>query len=127
MNIGGGANYWLSDTLGLRFELRDHLPVIDGGVRDVTCGACESGLHGAGSRAGATSSKASSNGWRQQFSATSRCDSSNGARDHAGHCPRVDPGYVRGATPRTQRRRKAPAGRGPGALAQRVLSRCWYL
>jgi hypothetical protein len=34
MNIGGGANYWLSDTLGLRIELRDHLPVIDGGVRD---------------------------------------------------------------------------------------------
>jgi hypothetical protein len=34
MNIGGGANYWLSDTLGLRFELRDHLPVIDGGVSD---------------------------------------------------------------------------------------------
>ncbi len=25
---------WLSDTLGLRLELRDHLPVIDGGVHD---------------------------------------------------------------------------------------------
>jgi len=34
INVGGGANYWLSDTLGLRIELRDHLPVIDGGVRD---------------------------------------------------------------------------------------------
>ena len=34
MNVGGGANYWLSDTLGLRLELRDHLPVIDGGVHD---------------------------------------------------------------------------------------------
>jgi hypothetical protein len=34
MNIGGGANYWISETLGLRFELRDHLPVLGGGVRD---------------------------------------------------------------------------------------------
>jgi hypothetical protein len=34
MNIGVGANYWMSDTLGLRFEMRDHLPVYDGAVRD---------------------------------------------------------------------------------------------
>jgi hypothetical protein len=34
MNIGVGANYWMSDTLGLRFEVRDHLPVYDGAVRD---------------------------------------------------------------------------------------------
>jgi hypothetical protein len=34
VNIGGGANYWLTDTLGLRFELRDHMPVYGGGVSD---------------------------------------------------------------------------------------------
>ena len=34
VNIGGGANYWLSDTMGLRFELRDHMPVYEGGVQD---------------------------------------------------------------------------------------------
>jgi hypothetical protein len=33
INIGGGANYWLTDRLGLRFEVRDHLPVVDG-IRD---------------------------------------------------------------------------------------------
>ena len=33
VNIGAGLTYWLSDGLGLRMEVRDHLPVEDG-IRD---------------------------------------------------------------------------------------------
>lgn len=34
VNLGGGANFWTSDAFALRVELRDHLPVVDGAVRD---------------------------------------------------------------------------------------------
>ena len=34
INIGGGVNYWLSNTKGLRFELRDHMPFWGGDVAD---------------------------------------------------------------------------------------------
>lgn len=34
VNFGAGLNFWLSDRTAVRVELRDHLPVIDGGVRD---------------------------------------------------------------------------------------------
>lgn len=29
VNVGGGVNYWLRDGLGLRAELRDHIPLGD--------------------------------------------------------------------------------------------------
>ena len=27
INIGGGANWWFKDRIGLRLELRDHIPL----------------------------------------------------------------------------------------------------
>jgi hypothetical protein len=62
-----------------------------------------------------------------QHAATSRCDSSNGARAAWRHCPRVDPGDVRSRRhPRPQRRRKAPVGR-PARWHCACSPRCWYL
>lgn len=34
LNVGGGVNYWFSDGVALRIELRDHLPVSDRGIAD---------------------------------------------------------------------------------------------
>jgi hypothetical protein len=33
LNLGAGANYWLSEGVALRLELRDHVP-LHGGIRD---------------------------------------------------------------------------------------------
>ena len=32
VNIGGGANWWFKDRIGLRLELRDHVPLRSGAI-----------------------------------------------------------------------------------------------
>ncbi len=36
INFGGGVNYWMKERVGLRFEVRDYIVVLDGVANLVT-------------------------------------------------------------------------------------------